>query len=132
MKIVKLLKQLVVSSTIFLLSTSHGIAYREIKLSLADSIYLQLSRCWSPPAGAKDTKITAIRLHVQLFDNGTVTSVKMLNDQNLYQSDPLFRALADSAIRSVMRCSPIKNLPAQKYNLWKEIELVFDVKDALK
>jgi hypothetical protein len=38
----------------------------------------------------------------------------------------VFRAAADSAVRAVYKCNPIKNLPTNKYNSWKEMRLNFD------
>jgi hypothetical protein len=46
-----------------------------------------------------------------------------------YTSEPFFRAAADSALRAVFKCSPLKNLPPEKYGSWREMELNFDPQD---
>ncbi len=48
-----------------------------------------------------------------------------------YNSDSFFRAAADSALRAVHECSPLKNLPPEKYDTWHYMELNFDPKDML-
>ncbi len=61
--------------------------------------------------------------------DGSVTKVELAADKARYYSDSFFRAAVDSAIRAVEQASPLKNLPADKYNVqdgWSEIDMDFD------
>ena len=53
-----------------------------------------------------------------------------IHDQRRLQSDPFFRAAAESALRAVLnpRCNPLK-LPPDKYQQWQTMTLNFDPKD---
>ncbi len=102
-----------------------------LSMSERDAIMSQIARCWSVPAGAKDAYTLVVTLSVQLNQDGSLVAVALAKDQGRYGSDPFFRAAADSAIRAVKRCSPLKSLPPEKYGTWKDLELNFDPKDAL-
>jgi outer membrane biosynthesis protein TonB len=105
-----------------------------LSMSDKDAIRGQIEHCWDPPVGAKDAQNLIVTLHIELNPDGSVIRVELAGNQSRYNSDSFFRAAADSAIRAVNRCSPLKNLPADKYNVrdgWKEMILDFDPKDAL-
>ena len=100
------------------------------KDQLGSMIRDQLAQCWSPPAGVADGGALKPVVRVSLMPDGTVTgSPTIVNDQ----SSPAFRAMADSALRAVRKCSPFK-IPAQFapfYNDWKDWTVTFDPKDML-
>ncbi len=104
---------------------------KPLSMSEKDAIRQQFIRCWHMPAGAKDAGNLIVTLRIQTAQDGTVTSVDMAGDQGRYNSDTFFRAAADSAIRAVRKCSPIKNLPADKFGSWHDMELTFDPKDMI-
>jgi outer membrane biosynthesis protein TonB len=105
---------------------------KALSLSEEDAIRSQIAKCWSVPAGAREASDMAVLLHISLERDGTVKSVKIV-DNNRYNSgnQDFYRAAADSAVRAVKKCSPLKNLPTNKYNNWKELELNFDPRDML-
>ncbi len=72
-----------------------------------------------------------IDVHVEVNPDGTVSSVRLENTAR-YNSDPFFRAAADSAVRAIKnpQCSPLK-LPPDKYEQWKTMTLTFNPKDLL-
>lgn len=101
-----------------------------LSLSEKDSIRGQFIPCWNMPAGAKDAASLAARVKVKLQQDGTVISAELAPDQRgRYNADFTFRAAADSAIRAVHKCSPLKNLPVDKYGSWREMEINFDPRD---
>lgn len=105
-----------------------------LAMSDRDAIRQQITDKWSPPAGAKDAANLQVTLNIELNPDGSLIKAELSKDQSRYNSDPFFRAAVDSAIRAVHMASPLKNLPAEKYNVrdgWREIELTFDPKDAL-
>ena len=103
-----------------------------LSISEKDAIRSQFVACWRVPAGAKDAASLAVRVKVELMEDGTVKSATVASDQQgRYASDTFFRAAADSAVRAVHKCSPLKNLPKDKHNSWREMELNFDPKEML-
>lgn len=104
---------------------------QQLSMSETDAIRQQFEKCWDVPAGAKDAQNLVVTLSVAVNEDGSVLSVQLARDKGRYGSDSFFRAAADSAMRAVHRCSPLKNLPAGKYSTWSEMELTFDPKDML-
>lgn len=103
-----------------------------LSLSEKDAIRSQIAKCWSVPAGAKDAHELIVTLVIQLAQDGTVLKVELANsDKDRYSRDTFFRAAADSAMRAVHLCSPLKNLPPDKYATWRDMEMTFDPKEML-
>jgi len=103
-----------------------------MSLSEKDAIKGQIIPNWNAPAGVKDAQTLVVRVRVELQQDGSVkTAVLADGQQARYNSDAQFRAAADSAIRAVHKSSPLKNLPPDKYGMWKEFELNFDPKDII-
>lgn len=103
-----------------------------LSMSEKDAIRSQIAKCWNVPAGAKDAHELIVVLRVQLEQDGTVTNVELASSsKSRYASDTFFRAAADSALRAVRQCSPLENLPPDKYQTWRDIELTFDPKEML-
>lgn len=102
-----------------------------LAMSEIDAIRQQFMKCWNVPAGARDAHNLSVLLEVRLNSDGSVMDVELAQDSGRYYSDTFFRAAADSAIRAVKMCSPLKNLPADKYDTWKYLELSFDPRDML-
>lgn len=86
----------------------------------------QLSRCWNILPGATNADMMAVNLTITVNQDRTVRDVQ-ITDAARYQSDPLFRAAADSAMRAIRHpdCTPL-DLPLYKYEQWKTITLNFD------
>ena len=78
------------------------------------------------PAGAKEAENLSIEIKMAMNPDGTVRQARIL-DQNRLQSDPFFRAAAESALRAVLNphCNPLK-LPPEKYQQWQNMVLIFD------
>ena len=103
-----------------------------LSISERDAIRSQFVQCWRMPAGAKAGESLAVRIKVEVLEDGTVKTAAISSDQqSRYGSDTYFRAAADSALRAVHKCSPLKNLPQDKFKSWSEMELTFDPKDML-
>jgi len=103
-----------------------------LSMSEKDAIRSQIAKCWNVPAGAKDAHELIVIVRVQLEQDGTVINVELAGEsKSRYASDTFFRAAADSAIRAVRQCSPLENLPPDKFQTWRDIELTFDPKEML-
>ena len=99
-------------------------------ISELDAIRQQFERCWSPPVGAKDAANLIVRIRIQLNPDGSLRAPPELIDRSRLE-DNFWRAAADSALRAVHRCSPLRNLPPGKYERWREIELTFNPREML-
>lgn len=104
-----------------------------MSISEKDAIRSQFAKCWNVPAGALDAANLAVTLRIQVAEDGSVLKVELTSSgRSRYNSgDSFFRAAADSAMRAVHECSPLQNLPADKYDTWRDMELTFDPKDML-
>lgn len=103
-----------------------------LSLSEKDAIRSQIARCWSVPAGAKDAHDLVVVLKLQYEQDGSLIKVALANESKArYSRDSFFRAAADSAMRAVRQCSPLQNLPPDKFNTWRDMELTFDPREML-
>lgn len=102
---------------------------RPLAISEIDLVRQQIRECWNLPAGAKDAQDLNIEIRVVMNPDATVREAR-IQDQRRLNSDPFFRAAAESALRAVLnpRCNPLK-LPADKYHQWQTMTLNFDPRD---
>ena len=100
-----------------------------MSMSERDAIMSQLAKCWSVPAGAKDAQNLVVVIDAEYNSDGSYIKVTLAQESMArYNSDTFFRAAADSAIRAVKVCSPLQNLPPEKFETWRSMELRFDPK----
>jgi len=93
-----------------------------MSVSELDALRAQISPCWSPPVGVQGAADLAVQLGLALNVDGTL----MRPPEILTSGSGLaFLAAADAARRAVLRCQPYE-LPVEKYDAWREIELNFD------
>lgn len=98
-----------------------------LTISEIDLVRQQIARCWALPAGAKDAHKMVIDIRVLMNPDGKVMDAQIENQAQMAMN-PFFRAMAESALRAVTKCSPLK-LPPEKYENWKEMSLQFNPKD---
>lgn len=91
---------------------------------LAASISRQITPCWNIPIAAQGVSGLRAELTIQLAPDGSVQSVAATEAERV-RNDPVFRAFAESAVRAVHACSPLK-LPPESYQLWRNIIFNFD------
>lgn len=99
-------------------------------ISEKDAIRYQIQKCWSIPAGARDAENLIVRIKVFLNTDGSLSKAPEIVGGNL-TGDPFYRAAAESARRAILKCAPLKNLPADKYSRWREITLTFNPREML-
>jgi hypothetical protein len=108
-------------------STANYDASLPLSISEKDAITSQFVQCWRLPAGSANDYSLKVSIDVWLRPDGSVVKAFLTSDQRgKYNADSVFRAAADSALRAVHMCSPLKNLPVNKYDSWKEMRLNFD------
>ncbi len=104
----------------------------QLTTSQIDTIRSQFEKCWNVPAGARDAKNLRVEIRVAVNPDGTVQSARIIDSEGKYGTDTFWRAAADSALRAVNnpQCSKL-DVPADKYDVWKNLDLFFDPKDML-
>ena len=100
-----------------------------LSLSEQNALRQQLAQCWHVLPGAANAEDLVVRVQLMMAPDATVQSAKLL-DSWKYNSNPFYRAAAESALRAVRNplCNPLK-LPLNKYEQWKKITINFDPKD---
>lgn len=100
-----------------------------LTISEIDLVRQQIAACWNLPAGAKEAENLVIEVQVAMNPDATVREARV-RDQRRMQSDPFFRAAAESALRAILnpRCSPL-SLPREKYDHWKTMTLTFNPRE---
>jgi len=106
------------------LGTAKGSA-PALSQSEIDALRAQIRRCWNVPAGTADAQDLRVEFNVKLRLDGSLAADPVLLMRG---SSPYFQVFAESALRAVQRCQPY-NLPAAKYEVWKDIDLSFRLDD---
>ncbi len=97
-----------------------------------DAIKLQIEQCWTVPAGARDAAELIIRIRIQLNRDGSLARPpEVLDGHKLRRRGGFQRAAAESALRAVNTCQPLRNLPVAKFDQWRDITLSFDPREML-
>jgi hypothetical protein len=94
--------------------------------ALAQTIRFCIQPKWKPVPNVPPDMIVKIRLRLNPDGRSTETPTVMSGND-----DPTFRSLADTAIEAVRACEPFK-LPREKYELWKDMVIHFDPREAQK
>lgn len=102
-----------------------------ITISELDALRSQLAQCWNVLAGANFDKRLVVDIKLYMNPDRTVRRHEIV-DGLRYNTDSFYKAAADQAVRGVYSpgCTPL-NLPAGKYDLWKEITIRFDPSEML-
>ncbi len=91
---------------------------------LAASISRQITPCWNIPVAAQGIGGMRVELNIVMGPDGGIQTVVPVDAARMGQ-DPVFRAFAESAVRAVRACSPLK-LPPESYQVWRNIIFNFD------
>lgn len=97
-----------------------------LTLSEKDALRSQMQRCWRPPAGIREGQDIIIIVQVQLGLDGSVLGIDSIGAQGV--GGQLYDVAADAARRAVLQCGPYE-LPVQKYEVWKEVQVTFDPRE---
>jgi hypothetical protein len=82
-----------------------------------------VKRCWNINAGLDGIDKIAVRIEIRLNRNGALAdNPKILNSGN----GPLFRDMADSALRAIVACAPYALPPDMYEGGWDHMIMNFD------
>ncbi|MCT4552694.1 MAG: hypothetical protein N4A44_03430 [Alphaproteobacteria bacterium] len=99
------------------------VADKEVSVSYINAIKYKIKGCWNIDPGAKGIQDLSIEIDSVLTPDGSIQSVNIV-DMRSYNSNPHFKAAADSARRALIDCAPY-NLPMERYSIWKDIRFNF-------
>jgi outer membrane biosynthesis protein TonB len=100
------------------------------------NIQSQLKRCYA--RAIEENKLSIkfkISVKVNLSEDGYIDSnLDDLIDKNLYNNpkNPNYKIAIENIRRAIDLCSPLRNLPLDKYNIWKEVIFEFGEDDLLQ
>jgi outer membrane biosynthesis protein TonB len=87
----------------------------------------QFKRCWNLQGGAQDAEKQIVTVHVELNPDGSLARLpELVNDAAVLAGGPAYQVAAERALRAVRACDPLKQLPADRYSDWREMDFVFD------
>ncbi|MGR6429376.1 hypothetical protein [Rhizobium sp. PAMB 3182] len=89
-----------------------------------DALRGQIQNNWSIIPGLEGAEGVTIRVHMNLDEDGNVVGEPVVDASG--GSDNARRVLASGARRAILKSSPFKNLPRDKYDAWSEVIVNFD------
>ena len=103
-----------------------------LTLSEEDALRAQIFGCWSIPLGLPYDDNLLVRIKLELKKDGTIIKSEILDHERMNKpSQKFYKILAESALRAVRLCQPLK-VPPTGYEKWKNIQLNFDPTEMLK
>ncbi|MDR6263951.1 hypothetical protein [Roseobacter sp. N2S] len=88
------------------------------------ALVLAVQQCWAPPVGVQDAANLVVTLSVELTPDGKLMgSPKLVEPSGTPQG--LVQQAYEAGRRALIRCAPY-NLPKDKYEQWRRIEVVFN------
>lgn len=92
--------------------------------AMVQAIQKQMARCWRIDAGARNAEDLIVEIRVVLNPDATVRDAQIVDFERMFR-DSFFRSAAENARRAILQCSPFR-LPANKYEVWRDLTLRFD------
>ncbi len=90
-----------------------------------DALRAQILKCWNIPAGVVEADKLIVVVQILLKQDGSLQAAPALLNRS---GHPLFQIAAESAMRAIRRCQPYQ-LPVEKYQAWRDVEVTFDPRD---
>ncbi|MXU65315.1 hypothetical protein [Oceanomicrobium pacificus] len=94
-----------------------------------DGLRLAVERCWNPPAGVRDASDLVVIVDFELNIDG-----QLVGDVGLVEPsgslDSVYRAAYEAARRAIKRCAPYE-MPAEKFEQWRRIEVKFNPRNVV-
>jgi hypothetical protein len=88
-------------------------------------LILAIQDCWSVPVGIQNASELVVTLSVDLAPNGGLSSSPKLIEPA--QAEGQIQQAFEAARRALIACAPY-DLPKEKYETWKRLEVVFNPK----
>lgn len=99
---------------------------------VADILGKQLANCWQIPKDVKNPENYPATMTLSIEQNGHIAKIKLSRTTGQrYIEDKIFVKMADSAMQAVRNCDPLKNMPVEAYEAWRQVEVTFDAKKGI-
>ena len=103
-----------------------------LSLSEEDALRAQIFGCWSIPLGLPYDENLLVRIKLKLKQDGTIMKSEILDHERMNRpGQKFYKVLAESALRAVRLCQPLK-VPPTGYENWKDLQLNFNPEEMLK
>ena len=89
-----------------------------------DGLRRAIQQCWSVGSASTDTLRSIVTVGISMNRDGRPESVRRISAQG--PSDAATNTAYEIARRAILRCAANAQLPADKYDHWREIEIEFD------
>jgi hypothetical protein len=90
-----------------------------------DGLILAIKQCWNVPIGLEGAAELVVVLRVDLNRDGSLAaSPKMIEPTGPAQGT--IKQAFEAGRRALIRCAPYNNLPPEKYERWRRVEVVFN------
>jgi colicin import membrane protein len=110
------------------LGRAKGLA-AQLSQSEIDALRERIKQCWQPPLGAEDAQDLKIVFHVMFNQNGTVLRGPDVVEGAPSSLGPIF---AESARRAILQCQPYTMLHKEHYAQWRDMDMVFNLRDMFR
>jgi colicin import membrane protein len=104
-------------------------AAAQLSQSEIDALRERIKQCWQPPLGAQDAQDLQVVFHVMFNVNGTVLRGPDVVEGAPSALGPIF---AESARRAILQCQPYTMLRREHYAQWRDMEMVFNLRDMFR
>lgn len=96
-------------------------AWSEVIAAIAPQLNPCLQEVYTADASRRVGEIRAIAEYER---DGTLRGMQVGNADRI-QSDADYRAVVEALVQGVQRCSPLRNMPADKYDIWEFFPIVY-------
>jgi hypothetical protein len=104
------------------LGNSTGSITNRMTMNELDALRSRLASCWNIQLAPPDPSELRVKVKMFLDPDGSISQPPQVLEAG---SSEFARSAAESALRAVRRCAPY-NLPPEKYDSWREINVTFD------
>jgi len=113
-------------------SQDKNVEHSGLSLSEEDALKAQIFGCWSLPLGLPYQENLLVRIKLRLQPDGTILKSEILDHARMNKpGQGFYRVLAESALRAVRICQPLR-VPPAGYDRWKDLQLNFNANEMLK
>ena len=108
-------------------SEDNSMKLSKLSVTTEYAVRHQIYTCWSVPTGLPYSEDLLVTVKLNLEKNGIVKNFEMLDHVRMNTpGEGAFYQIAQSVIRAIRLCNPIKNLPTTSYEKWKTMILRFN------
>jgi hypothetical protein len=97
-----------------------------------DAVKAEIESCWLLPSsvtGASDAAGLVVEVQVHLDPAANVMNAVPVD--NGAMANPIYAAAARSIMVAVRKCSPLESLPRDRFAVWQQMTLRFNLKEYL-